>query len=349
MKNEMLAAVFEGPKQVSVRPVELPHTESGDLLVRVGAAAMCGTDIRIYLGQKTKGVRTPSILGHEIAGEVVELGSDVVDWQVGDRIAIAPVIACGKCYYCQHELNNLCSNRTALGYEYDGGFAQYVRIPASAIDAGNLFRVPDHVSFTEASLAEPLSCCINGQENLGILPGEDVLIVGMGPIGIMHLQLVKAIEGTRVFASEIDANRRQMASRFGADLAFDPNSVDVQEFVAEHTNNIGVDKIIMTAGIPTIVNDLLSCLRKRGGLNLFAGFPVRSESTIDPNFVHYNEIRISGASASTPRQFRRALVAIAEGKVRVGALATAEFPLIEFHQALEHDMSRVGLKTFIIP
>ena len=347
--GEMLAAVFEGVGIISVHPVPRPPIGPDEVLVRVGAAAICGTDVRIYTGQKTRGVRTPSILGHEMAGEVVQAGPEVADRQIGDRIVIAPVIACGTCYCCQRGLSNLCINRVALGYEYDGGFAQYVRIPARAIAAGNLFRIPDHVSYAEASLSEPLSCCINGQENLGICPGDSVLIVGMGPIGMMHLRLAKAIGDTRVLVSEPDQGRRQLAEETDADLVFDPGAVDLQEFLREHTDNVGVDRIIMTAGIPTAVNDLLGCLRKGGGINLFAGFPARSQSLIDPNLIHYNQLHISGASASTLRQFQMALTVIAEGDVGVETIITGTFPLVEFDKALERTMASTGLKTIIVP
>ncbi len=345
----MLAAVFEGIEQISLREVERPRTDPGDLLVRVHAAAICGTDIRIYTGQKTKGVRIPSILGHEIAGEIVKCGSEVSGWAVGNRVAVAPVISCGTCYYCQHGLSNVCSKRTALGYEYDGGFAEYIRVPAAALQAGNVFRVPDHVSYVEASLSEPLSCCINGQENLGVRPGENMLVVGAGPIGIMHVQLAKAREGTRVFVSEPDESRRTLALQLGADAAFDPRTTDTRSLMMDQTNHIGLDKIIMAVGLPAAVNELIACLRKGGGINLFAGFPVGCQSAIDPNLVHYNQIRISGASASTTQQFKTALDAIAAGAVQAGRIATHQFALRDFDQALASARSLNGLKTVVIP
>jgi L-iditol 2-dehydrogenase len=345
----MLAAVFEGIEQITLREVERPPIGPGDLLVRVRAAAICGTDIRIYKGQKTKGVRIPSILGHEIAGDIVERGSEVSEWAIGDRIVVAPVISCGTCYYCLHGLWNVCNNRTALGYEYDGGFAQYMRVPADALRAGNVFAVPDHISHVEASLSEPLSCCINGQENLGILPGDTVLVVGAGPIGIMHIQLVKALADTRVFVAEPDESRRRLAEEFCADIAFDPRSVDTRQLMMEETNGLGLDKIIMAVGLPAAVNDLMVCLRKGGGINLFAGFPAGCQSAVDPNLVHYNQIKISGASASTTKQVKQALDAISAGHVDAKHIATHQFTLHDFDKALESTLALNGLKTVIVP
>lgn len=349
MVHVMLAAVFERIGQISLREIERSNIEPGELLVRVGAAAICGTDIRIYKGEKTKGVRTPSVLGHELAGEVVATGRDVTAWSLGDRVTIAPVIACGYCYYCRHDLPNVCSNRSAIGYEYDGGFAQFIRVPEVALRAGNVFRIPDHVSYLEASLSEPLSCCINGQENLGVRPGDTILIVGFGPIGAMHLQLAKALDGTRVFVSEPEEGRRAQAEKLGADVVLDPQVTDLKTFAMDQTGGIGLDRIIMAVGVTAIVNELFMCLRKGGSINLFAGFPANSHSAVDPNLIHYNQIQVSGASASTTRQFEKALMAIAQGSVHATEIATHCFPLSQFDQALQHAMSLTGLKTVIIP
>ena len=181
----------------------MPALGPGDILVRVRAATICGTDLRIYAGSKTRGVRIPSILGHEFAGDIAAVGEGEGAWRAGQAVAVAPVIPCGDCDYCKANLGNLCDRRSALAYEYDGAFAQYIRIPAAAIRAGNVFALPEDISYTAAAIAEPLSCCINGIENMGgIQAGDTVLIVGAGAIGTMHLQLAKAAPATRVIVSE---------------------------------------------------------------------------------------------------------------------------------------------------
>lgn len=346
----MLAAVFEGIENVALREVPAPEISADDILLRVEAAAICGTDLKIVAGSKTRGVRIPSILGHEIAGAIVERGANASDWTVGAGVAVAPVIACGNCLYCRGEMGNLCANRRALGYEYDGGFAEYLRVPAAAIAAGNVFRIPAGISPAAAALSEPLSCCVNGQENMGgIQPGDTVLILGAGPIGIMHLQLVKAVDGTRVIVSEPAAGRRQLARDNGADIAHDPQESSLFEPVMDATAGNGVDKIILAVGVAEVVPDLLALVRKNGAINLFAGFPAGSRVALDINEIHYRQIHISGASASTAAQFGRALELIASGAINADAIITARYPLDQFDSAFENARQGRGLKTAIIP
>ena len=245
---------------------------------------------------------------------------------------------------------NLCLNRTALGYEYDGAFAQYIRIPATALQAGNVFQIPEGVSFEEAAIVEPISCCINGQENMGdIQPGDTVLIVGAGAIGLMHLQLAGAVENTRVYVSESVANRRQFAAECGAYKVIDPTSTNLTEVIQEETNGLGVDKVIMAVGVPGIVNKLIDLTRKGGRLNLFAGFPIGSRVNMDVNTLHYNQTHISGASASTPRQFRRALNMIAEQRIAAKRIITDRYMLDQFETALQAAQTRQGLKIAVLP
>ncbi len=346
----MLAAVFEGIDRISLREAPLPEVGGGDLLLRVRAATICGTDLKIIAGEKTRGVRSPCILGHEIAGEIVAVGAQVTDWRVGEHVTVAPVIACGECFYCRRDLENLCPGRKALGYEYDGGFAEYLLVPATAVSAGNVFRLPTDLSCEAAALSEPLSCCINGQDNMGgIKPGETVLIIGAGPIGAMHLQLAKAVPQTRVIVSETLAGRRRMAVENGADSVHDPDDADLYERVMDETSGIGADKIILAVGIADLVKDLLRLARKNGAINLFAGFSANARTRLDLNEIHYRQIHISGASASTPSQFKVALGMIATGVIDAGALVTERFPLEQFEDALDCARAGRGLKVAIMP
>ena len=346
----MLAAVFEGIDNVALREVPVPAIGADDILLRVDAAAICGTDLKIVAGSKTRGVRVPSILGHEIAGTIVDIGAKVSDWTVGASVAVSPVIACGCCLYCRSKMGNLCANRRALGYEYDGGFAEYLRAPAAAMAAGNVFAIPNGLSPAAAALSEPLSCCVNGQENMGgIQPGETILILGAGPIGIMHLQLAKAVPETRVIVTEPAAERRQLARDNGADIAHDPKQSNLFDCVMDETAGHGVDKIILAVGLPDLAADLLRLARKNGAINLFAGFPAGSQVALDINEIHYRQIHISGASASTTAQFGRALDLIASGAIDADAIITARYPLDQFDCAFENARQARGLKTAIIP
>ena len=188
----MKAAVLRGPNDLALTTIATPQAGAGDLVLRVRAATVCGTDLRILTGKKTKGVRFPSVIGHEFAGVVVEAGADVVGWRVGDRVCVDPVVPCRACAYCKSGRENVCLNRQAIGYEFDGAFAEYVRVPAIALQSGNVFRVPDGMDFEAAALAEPLACCLNGFRNADVRLGDTVLVLGAGPIGLMHAALAKS-------------------------------------------------------------------------------------------------------------------------------------------------------------
>src|SRR5699024_12195486 len=149
----MKAAVFYGPNDMRSEDEEMPSYNEKEILVKVNVAAVCGTDVRIFQGKKTKGVRTPSVIGHELVGTIYEVGGEVKGFEVGERIAVEPVIPCGSCHYCQNAMENVCANRTAIGYEYDGGFAEYIRIPEAALKSKNIIKIPDHVSLEKAVIA----------------------------------------------------------------------------------------------------------------------------------------------------------------------------------------------------
>jgi len=344
----MRAAVFTGIGDVSLRDAPIPALTPGDMLVRVRAATICGTDLRICAGLKKRGVRIPSILGHEFAGDIAAFGAG--EWRVGQAVTVAPVIPCGECDNCQADLGNLCDNRSALAYEYDGAFAQYIRVPAAAIHAGNVFALPAELDYAAASIAEPLSCCLNGIENMGgIQAGDTVLIVGAGAIGTMHLQLAKASPGTRVIVSEPSAARRRLALANGADAAINPLETDVCTAVMAETGGSGVDKAIVAVGAPELVPELISLTRKNGAISLFAGFPPGSQALIDLNDIHYRQLHISGASASTSAQFARALDLLASRIVDADAIITHRYPLAQFEEALSTAQAGRGLKVALLP
>lgn len=342
----MKALVFQGPNQMTLQEAPRPELAEGDILVKVGACLICGTDIRIFRGKKTKDVRIPSILGHEFAGIVAESKNKA--FQPGTSVSIAPVLPCGTCYNCTHGQENVCANRRAYGYEFDGAFAEYVLVPAAYIAAGSVFVIPEDIPIEELAMAEALACCINGQGNSPVRLGDIVVIMGAGPIGLLHLQLAKA-SGATVIISEPSAARRATALELGADYAVDPAQQSLVEVVNSVSNGVGADVVILAIGVPGLVNQSLDIVRKRGFVNLFAGFSVGDMPPIDVNKIHYKEINLTGTSASARKDHELALRLIQNKIINVSKIVSHRFTLAEAEEALRLAENGGGIKVAILP
>jgi L-iditol 2-dehydrogenase len=345
----MHAVVLHAPNDLRFEVVPTPEPRPGEILVRVRSAAVCGTDLRIVDGSKTRGVRYPSILGHELAGDVAAIGEGVAGVAVGERVCVTPIVYCLKCHYCLHGLENMCVQNRALGYDFDGGFAEYALVPAQAVAAGNVYKLPDRASYDEGALAEPLACCVNGQEKSRVSMGQSVLVAGAGPIGLMHVQLARVAGAREVIVAEPQAHRREVARQMGATVAVDPGDGSLSGVVAERTGGLGVDAAIMAIGAAGIVDATLSLVRKGGTFNLFAGFPGRGEASFSANLVHYGEITVVGTSSSSRRHYETALALIAAGAVDLGALVTGVYPLERTVEAIADVRRGEGLRAVIHP
>lgn len=343
----MKAAIFHGPEQISLQEVAMPEITENEVLVRIRVSAVCGTDVRIYDGKKTKGIRAHSILGHETVGVVDRVGSAVNGFAKGDRVGIMPVIPCRKCHYCLNGRENACANRQAIGYEFDGGFAEYIRIPQIALEAGNLVKLPDHLTFEQAVIAEPLACCINGNRKADVRINDTVVVIGGGPIGLMHVQLAKIAGASKVIVSELLEHRAERARQAGADLVVNPSTQPLHEIVMKETDNLGADAVIMAIGIPSIVNDSIKLLRKGGTLNLFAGFSNGVMSEIDPNLIHYQEVQVNGTTALTRSDYHKALSLIAAGHINTEVLTTTGYTLDNIQEAILDVKTGKGMKSVI--
>ncbi len=327
--------------------VPKPEITKDEILLKVNVSAVCGTDVRIYLGKKTKGVRTPSTIGHELVGTVAEVGDNVQEFVVGDRVGVMPVIPCGNCYYCQNGKENVCANRTAIGYEYDGGFAEYVRIPKTALQAKNIVKIPDHITFEQAVIAEPLACCLNGNKKANVKMNDTVVVIGGGPIGLMHVQLAKIAGAKQVILSELVGHRREKAIEAGADITVNPEQESLEQVVMDATDKLGADVVIMAIGVPQLVNGAVSLLKKGGTLNLFAGFTKGVLSELDPNIIHYNEINVNGTSALTRSNYHESLSLIVSGKINTDVITTQGYTLDDIQKAIEDVRDGVGMKSVI--
>jgi L-iditol 2-dehydrogenase len=346
----MIAAVFHGPGEIQATELDVPEIGPDGVLMKVGANTLCGTDGRILRGEKTKGVRRPSILGHEFAGHVAQVGRQVRGFEVGMPVAMAPVVPCRRCFYCQHDMENACLNRKAMGYEFDGGLSEYVRIPSVAIEAGNLFAAREDLPSEFLALAEPLSCCVNGHRRSRVGIDSTVLILGGGPIGIFHLQLSLLAGAGVVIVSEPSRFRRDFASRLGAHVVVDPTVEDLPSIVAEATGGLGVDSTIICIGLPQLVNEALTMTRKGGRINIFAGLSGQGWAQVESNLIHYNELEVTGTTAARRSDYEVALRLIESGRVDVMPMVTDRFPLQRTSEAISKTMSgSEGLKVAVIP
>jgi len=347
----MLAAVYHSPGDIRVEEVERPSIGEEEALLRVRAASICGTDLRIYSSGHFKiPPGTSRILGHEFAGEVAEVGSMVKSLTSGMRIAIAPNIGCGICEQCIQGHNHLCSTYEAFGISLDGAFSEYMLIPKEAIQQGNIVPLPEGVSFEEAALNEPFSCCYNGSRTCRIEPGDSVLIVGAGPIGIMHLFLASLSGASKVLVSEMIEERLTEALEFGADLAINPAKEDLPAAIGEATDGRGVDVIIVAAPSPAAQEQALELAAPQGRINFFGGLPQGREFiNFNSNRVHYKQLVVTGTTGSSNYQYRKSMGIIASGRVDLSPLISARFPLSKVEEAFTLAASKKAMKVLITP
>lgn len=337
----MQALVFEGPHRLALREWPRPEPAEGELVLRVAAGTICATDVRIVAGRKTRDVRIGHPIGHECAGTVAAIGDGVKGFAVGDRVAIHPVVSCGQCRWCDADHENLCDERITLGYHTDGCFAEYMLIPRRAVERGNVFAVPPTLPLDTASLLEPMGCCIQGQDEMGLAGCESLLLFGAGPIGLFHLLLARQKGCTRIVVVEPQARRRDTALHLGATLALDPASLDAED---------AFDAVILAVGVPELVCAALQAARRCGRVNLFAGFDRSCTATIDPNLIHYKQLVITGASESRRRDYAEALQLVADGRLDPTPLITHRFALADHREAFAVAQGGEGLKvSFVAP
>jgi L-iditol 2-dehydrogenase len=340
----MKAAVYYGPRDVKVEEVTVPEIGERELLVKVHACGVCGTDVKtVLIGHPL--IKPPTVLGHEIAGEIVKIGKNVTDHQIGERVIVAPYAPDNICYYCLHGQYTLC---TGLYDERPtpGGFAECVRVPPNIAKKGTL-KIPQDVSYEEAALTEPLACCLHGIERCNVSVGDQVAIVGDGPIGLMHLQLARAKgAGKIVLTGQLD-ERLRLASELGADVTVNETREDPTTRVVSEMEERGADIVIVAMGSIKAAEQGLKLARKGGIVNLFGGFPGQSELRLDPNIIHYSEVTVTGTFGFSHITFARALQLISTRKVNVKRLITHRFKLNEILKAIDVSADRKGLKAVV--
>jgi L-iditol 2-dehydrogenase len=343
----MTAAVLYGKEQLQIETVDVPPIGPGDVLVRVRAALTCGTDVKVFRrGYHARMITPPALFGHELAGDIVAMGENVMGFKLGQRVMAANSAPCGQCFYCRRDQENLCSD---LLFN-NGAYAEYIRIPERIVRK-NLHLLPDHVGYQDAALAEPLACVLRGLEESNLRPGDTIAVIGMGPIGMMFVRLAKAMYGARVIAIGRRQPQLDRAARMGADeLIVNTEGTDVVSAVKRMTEGRGADVVIEAVGMPELWQLATRLLRRGGVVNFFGGCASGTEVHLDTHLLHYSELTCKASFHHTPALIRKALDAISRGYITAKDFVNGVEPLTNLLEVMQHLMSHNGhLKTAIIP
>lgn len=335
----MKAVVIERPRQAVVQEVPAPEPGPDEVVVQVAACGICGTDKHIYAGGFLS--RYPLIPGHEFSGTIAEVGQRVSDIKPGDRVAVDPSLFCGQCYYCRKLHGNHCLNWGAIGDTTSGAFAEYVKVPAR-----NCFALPDHVSFGEAALIEPLACVVWGQKRLQPQPGDSVLLLGAGPVAQLWVQMLRHGNAGQIVVTDLHEPRLELARKLGASA-----TVQAGEGQREHLEQLapfGFDIVIDVTGIPSVVQDGISYVGPMGKLMMFGVCPMDSQVTIDPFQVYHKDLTIIGSMAIN-HTFSPAVALVESRAIELEPLISHSLPLDDFNRALQLAGSSESVKVQIAP
>lgn len=353
MNKTMRAAVCYGQNDLRVEDVPIPEVAEGSIRVRVKAVAICGTDKRIYKKGDYR-ASYPVIIGHEIAGEVEAVAPGVTSVKPGDRVVVAPGHGCGHCEMCLKGQPNVClTPHPSLGYKLNGGFAEYIAVPEHIFRLGFVNRIPDNLSFEQASLSEIIACCLNAHRNAKVEPGDTVLILGAGPAGIIHAHLSRIEGAKKIIISQRSRDRLdEIAARFPglADRLICSTEEDLFEAVRAECGGFGPDVVYVCAPSREAQEQAIALVNNRGRVCFFGGLP-KDDCTVrlDANLLHYKEFFISGASSSLPETNREALELLSTRKIDPDKLITHRFSLEEIHKGFEVMESKKCIKIVIKP
>lgn len=346
----MKVARFYAPGDLRVEEIPKPEPGPGELLMRVRACATCGTDVKIFnFGHHH--IVPPRVMGHEVAGEVEALGQGTQGFSPGDPVQLIAAIPCGECFECRNRSMSICANQESIGYHYDGGFAEWLVVPAKVLKVKGLNLIREGLPFEEAAVTEPLACVLNGQELAGVGDGDVVVVIGAGPIGCLHVRLARARGAAQIVLVDMNGARLEMsAHRVDPDRAIDASKEDAVDAVLKLTDGRGADVIITAAASGAAQEEALQMAARGGRISFFGGLPKDNPViNLDSNAVHYRELTIVGANGSTPAHNAEALRLITSGAVPVKDLITDRLSLDQVLDGIEAVKSGNSIKVVITP
>lgn len=345
IKSKMKATILHGPDDLRIEEVDVPDLKPHEVLIKVNADGVCPTGVHAVRNGTKWGPpdkKLPGFPGHELAGEIVKTGGEVEDLDINDRVVSDLIIKCGKCHYCRTGRSNLCEN---IDKTYYFSWAEYVK----GVDF-QTYRIPDNVSDEEAAFTEPLACVLHSIKRAKIPLGGNVAILGLGQMGLLHLQLAKNMFGATVVGSDPVENRRELAKSLGADEVFPP-SESLPSEVKESVEDGRIDSVIVTVGNEKVQEESLKLVGKSGTIIFYAGIHGVEEPSIeiDPNKVHYGEATIQGSYDKTAHEFLTSLKLISSGVVDLEPLISNTYPLSDFEKAMDALDQNEGIKQIIHP
>jgi len=335
----MLAAVFSGTRNITVRDYSLRPLEKSELLIKVAYCGVCGTDRHIYEGNAPSSI--PVVLGHEYSGTITDTGSRNTKFNIGDKVAIDPNIHCGCCKYCRIGKINFCENLKALGVTLDGGFAEYSIVPLS-----QAYLIPNDFDLSIAAFVEPLSCCLRGIEHAGIIPGNSVVIIGGGSIGLLMIQLVKNVGASRIILIEPDPTKQKLGIELGADYYFNPDEEKISEKINELTDS-QVDVVIECVGNKVTVDQAIKLAGKGGKVVIFGLAPKDQHISLNLQYLFQNELKIFN-SFLNPFTLKSAIDLLIHKRINVQKLITKQVSLKNINEVFHDNDFAHNIKVLII-
>lgn len=345
---DMKAAVLSGINDLSLKRVPVPEPAAGEVLLRIEANTICGTDLRYISGAKTAGVRPGVIMGHEFAGRIEAVGEGVEGVPLGAQATVSIVLNCNHCRPCQSGREHLCENLRLFGSAVDGGLAEYMLVPREAMDHGNLVVVPKELPPTLLALAEPVSCVLNGANQFRTQPGDTVVVLGTGPIGLLHIALARMAGATTIIGAG-RPGRLEPALQMGATAAYDLTGDTLTQQIMKDTDGRGADVVVVAVGSLPLANQALQVASIGGRVNYFGGFPKGTMVETDPNLIHYKELVVTGGSNARRSDVVQAVNLLSSGRLDVAGVVTHTFGLDDLDAAVRAVEERQGLKVAVLP
>ncbi|MHB8277254.1 MAG: zinc-dependent alcohol dehydrogenase [Candidatus Humimicrobiaceae bacterium] len=342
--ESMLAAVLYKPEDIRIEKRNIKKPGSRDVLIKVKACGICGTDSHIYYG-RFPAPNLPYIQGHEFSGEVVDIGGEVQTVKIGDRVTADINISCGKCYFCRMGQKLFCPSIKQIGVHIDGAFAEYITVPEDQIH-----HLPDNLSWEYGAYVEPLACVLRGQERLNIQPGSTVAIIGAGPMGLAHTIMSNLKGAAKVITSETDPSRLEKARKVGADVVINVSSADPIDMVKKETEGHGADYVIEAVGSILTYTQAFQMVRRGGNLLFYGAAPATAEMPIKPFEIYSKELTIVSSYAGTYHTWTQAINLLASGKFDPSEIITDSVELRNVVEGIKSISSdRKKLKIMVIP